>query len=415
MSYTETGVTDPDIPAERLARAIAADAEEAIAADIPDTLATWAVSVADGLDADGAVAVALTEALRDEGWFSNGLAGDYPSAAGHGHYRLSTMFAGEMMVGNGEQYASAMALAARALGMRSRVVLGLAPKDETGGISDGRAVRQEDGSTITQFTGADVTAWVEIRFEDLGWVALHPTPPETRIPDDSAHSVPPDPLTLVRQPPPPLTDLLRDELQHRGTADLSGQDADEPSEQVWPSAAMVRVLRLTALYGSPVWLALAWCYAVMAFKMMALRLLRCRGSPNRRIVAGWASLLDLARHGGVGLQDSTRTEQARLAACRFGIDEASLRSLCDEADYAEYSGDAVSDERAESYWLAVLAARRAMLMSLPWPQRMRARLSLARRRSASSSRRPRRSFAKMARTEWLRLWRARNGEPMTSQ
>ncbi len=104
----------------------------------------------------------LAETLKDRGWFSHGLASDYPSLPGHGNFRLTRLLAGTAMVGDSEQYASAMALMARELGLSSRVVLGFLPKDGDGEISDERT-QTAGGTTTIDFTGNDVTAWVEIK------------------------------------------------------------------------------------------------------------------------------------------------------------------------------------------------------------------------------------------------------------
>ena len=97
-----------------------------------------------------------------------------------------------------------MALMARELGLPSRVVLGFLPKDEDGDITNARGKKTSGSGTEITFTGDDITAWVEIKLRNLGWVAFYPTPKESKIPDDSQSSAPPDPKNLVRQPPVPF-------------------------------------------------------------------------------------------------------------------------------------------------------------------------------------------------------------------
>ena len=140
--------------------------------------------------------------MKDSGWFSHGLEGDYPSDAGHGNYRINKLLAGTAMVGDSEQYASAMALMARDLGLPSRVVLGFLPKNEDGEITDARTEKTSGNGTKIEFTGNDVTAWVEIKLQGLGWVAFYPTPKETKMPDENQNLTPPNPQTLVRQSHP---------------------------------------------------------------------------------------------------------------------------------------------------------------------------------------------------------------------
>ena len=186
-------------------------------ADCVDKLAT---AIAGGQSKGGEAAQSLADRLRESGWFSHGLNGDYPSRAGHGNYRIDQLLAGSAMVGDSEQYASAMALMARSLGLPSRVVLGFLPKNDEGEISDSRT-EKHGKTTTTKFTGNDVTAWVEIKLDGYGWVAFYPTPKETKVPDENQNLTPPNPQTLVRQPPVPLTDPLRDDNQAKAKRRLA--------------------------------------------------------------------------------------------------------------------------------------------------------------------------------------------------
>ncbi|WP_100501044.1 transglutaminase-like domain-containing protein [Geodermatophilus chilensis] len=65
-----------------------------------------------------------------------------------------------------EQYAGAMAALVRAAGVPARVVLGYTP-----------GTAQPDGSRL--ITSDDAHAWVEVYFDDLGWVPYDPTPIDT--------------------------------------------------------------------------------------------------------------------------------------------------------------------------------------------------------------------------------------------
>ena len=62
-----------------------------------------------------------------------------------------------------EQYASAMAVMLRSLNIPSRVVVGFT-----------QGVKRADGSYLV--TSHDAHAWVEVKFENNGWVRFDPTP-----------------------------------------------------------------------------------------------------------------------------------------------------------------------------------------------------------------------------------------------
>ena len=71
--------------------------------------------------------------------------------------------------GHCEYFASAMVLLARAQGLPSRLVNGFA-----GGVSN-------PVGDFLEVTRADAHAWVEVHFEQAGWVRFDPTPPSLRL------------------------------------------------------------------------------------------------------------------------------------------------------------------------------------------------------------------------------------------
>ncbi|RBP97218.1 transglutaminase [Bifidobacterium aemilianum] len=375
MTYQETGII-PVIPsAEQIARAQADHIDQPRSKDVPDAVHSLATAMAGGSGTGGASAQALADQLKDSGWFSHGLAGDYPSQPGHGNYRINSLLAGGAMVGDSEQYASAMALMARDLGLPARVVFGFVPKDKDGAISGSRTKKQDDGSTKVEFTGNDIQAWVEVRLKGYGWVPFYPTPKETKVPDQNQNLTPPNPQTLVRQPPVPLTDPLRDENQARSQSALAGQNADEQKQnqwsQVWHIAGMV------ALYGSPLWALLTVCALILALKAAQLAYWRRHGSPGRRVGAGWDSVCALARQSGLTLPArGTRREQALAMARKLDLDPSDLLALSRQADYSAFAGKKTHEQMAGSYWKAVDQVRRSLLASQPFLRRLRTRLSL---------------------------------------
>ena len=280
------------------------------------------------------------------------------------------------MVGDSEQYASAMALMARELGLPSRVVLGFLPKDEDGDITNARGKKTSGSGTEITFTGDDITAWVEIKLRNLGWVAFYPTPKESKIPDDSQSSAPTDPKNLVRQPPLPFIDPLRDQTQVRGQSALSGTDAEVASsdESFW--LQFHRAARTAAIYSSPLWITLTVCVLILAFKALMIALAQRRGSPRTRIAAGWNALRTLAvQSGGIPLS-GTRRNQAHAIAHQFGIANQALQQLGREADYATFSGRNITPAQSTQYWTSVKRLRTAMLRSMPRLKRFRTQLSL---------------------------------------
>lgn len=376
MTYTETGVL-PAVPSdEAINRATATHIDQPQALDIPDAADELASAIAGGRASDGEAARALAATLKESGWFSHGLEGDYPSLAGHGNYRIASLLSGDAMVGDDEQYASAMALMARTIGLPSRVVLGLRSEDDS---------TSDHGSAVS-FTGDDITAWVEINLSGLGWVAFHPTPDEAKTPNEDQTLAPPDPQTLVRQPPVPLTDPLRDTPQVRPHSSITGTDAERNEDNpFWEEFARIAIR--IAIIGSPLWFTIIAICSILAFNAARRMLARCRGTPQQRILAGWNMLCDLATSGGVPLRN-TRRHQAADIVNRTPLSEGmaqSVRALGYAADFAAFSGQSIRTGQACQYWRHVNRLYAIMLRALPRADRWKARLMLRRPRSRNGS------------------------------
>ncbi|MBW3088050.1 transglutaminase domain-containing protein [Bifidobacterium sp. 82T24] len=374
MTYTEHGIV-PRVPStKQIDDSQAAVVEQPQTEDVPDSVSKLATSFAGGSTDGGAAARRLADKLKDNGWFSHGLKGDYPSLPGHGSYRVDKLLAGKSMVGDSEQYASAMALMARDLGLPSRVVLGFVPKNKDGEITDSRTKTAKDGTTTIDFTGNDIEAWVEVKLDGYGWVAFYPTPKETKVPNENQNLTPPNPQKLVRQPPVPLQDPLRDENQTKGQSNLDGSDADDSSSSQW-LGRVLGIVGKVALYGSPVWVLLLVVGTILAIKSVMLSRARRNGSPSMRIAQGWRQICLLARQSGATVS-GTRRDQSRMMARQLALPQSTLEALGKQADYAAFSGAKVDEASAAAYWGTVDQVRQAIMRGLPRNRAIRTRLSL---------------------------------------
>ena len=381
-SYTVHGLTEDRPETRRIANSDPGQAQVPPLADAPESLPKAAASMTSMQVRGGARALAIEERLHREGWFSHGLAGDYPSPSGHGDYRINQLMQGQAMVGDSEQYASAMALLARQMGLPSRVVLGFLPKNRDGSISRSRTRTEADGSTRIDFTGRDAQAWVEVNLKGLGWVPFYPTPPETKTPDKSLDSTPPDPRTLVRQPPPPLVDPPRDDRTTQGRTSVGGQEASrQSSPSFWQRYGPV--IAKATLWTMPFWLPALMILLLLAVKAWLRRQARSTGDAKTRIRAGWRQIGNLGRQTGLPLE-GTRSEQATLIARTLltdppGSSSAGLRReldrLRDMADQASFDRNPSDEQEAEACWQLVDKLRSAILASLPRTRRWRALLS----------------------------------------
>lgn len=300
-------------------------------------------------------AVALEEGFRENGYFNDGLDADARdrgySAAGHGAKRLADLVEDPArMVGNDEQYASAMAYAAQRLGLPTRVVLGF------------EQVRA-DGTV----TGDDIAAWVEIAFAQEGWISFDPTPEETRIPPPLDEDPEPTPQPYVVQPPT----LPQEPAELQGTPQQSsGRDL---SEQIWD--AILTVLRWVwfgvkiALLLSPLWL-------VLLVKSIRRRRRRYAEDPVVRLSGGWREFTDRLRDLGVRAPHGcTRHESGVVLADRFP--ETGAIELAAIADSHVFGPGVPSDEQIDAFWTDLDAVLRRMKAEVPWWRRILARFSPA--------------------------------------
>ena len=234
---------------------------------------------------------AIETGLKTNGFLSHGLASDtVPSRAGHGADRIIELFTRTQMVGDEEQYASAMALMARHLGYPARVVMGFAPE-----------VR-EDAQSV-EVVGGDVTAWVEVPFEGVGWVSFRPTPDQVDVPQEQTPKPKSEPQPQVRQPPR----AEHDEEQLLTGVEIDDSDDDRDRPFVLPGWVWVAV----AAVGIPAALVLL-PMLVVALMKGSRRRRRRSGANDRRAAGAWEELVD--RYAELGFEPpatGTRLQSAR--------------------------------------------------------------------------------------------------------
>lgn len=118
--------------------------------------------IAEQVTAGGSTVQAKAALLQD--WFRNsgGFSYSLDPAPGDGLEQLARFITIDK-VGYCEQFAAAMALMARSIGIPARVVVGLLNPSETVGAS-------------YRYTTDDLHAWPEIYFSGAGWIRFEPTP-----------------------------------------------------------------------------------------------------------------------------------------------------------------------------------------------------------------------------------------------
>ena len=278
----------------------------------------------------------IENVLKTTGYLSHGAAGDVvASRAGQGADRMVELFSRNQLVGDEEQYATAFALMARSYNYPARVVMGFAPEvSEAGGPID--------------VTGADVTAWVEVAFEGVGWVSFYPTPDNTDIPQDQIPEPQSEPQPQVRQPP-------RMENQENDlVAGVEIEDTDKDDAELFIFPAWVYVVGLSILIP----LAIIFIPVLIVGAIKARRRRRRRNAERGDLDAAgaWDELLDQFTELGYDVpENATRRVEARGLDGQVGR-PTSLAELATRTDAAVFSGATVPIDQSEEVWTEAAAS-----------------------------------------------------------
>ncbi|GAB4099138.1 transglutaminase-like domain-containing protein [Sinomonas halotolerans] len=298
------------------------------------------------------------------GAFSSGLVaeGQVPSLSGHGAGRLRAMLTAKQMVGDDEQYAVAMALMARQLGIPARVVMGFYPAQPA--PAGGRP-----GQPL-EITGKDVHAWVEVAFEGHGWVAFDPTPPTDNVP------IPPDPEAQskprpqVLQPPPPPQAPV--ELPPDSRPDVL--DEEERENDLW--LFLGPILAVVGIAMVPL--------AVLALPLMLIAWLKLRrrrrrfgaAHPADRVGGAWSEVTSFAADAGAALDSrGTRRENAASLGDAFPAAAGTTTALAVRADAAVFGAGQPSEDEVRAYWSDMDGSLEQIRASMGFWQRQRAKYS----------------------------------------
>ncbi len=265
-------------------------------------------------------------------------------------------------VGYCEQFAGAMAVMARTLGIPSRVVVGFT-----------QGSRAEDGTW--QVTVRDAHAWPELWFDGVGWARFEPTPRSDATVQAPAYA--PDPENAI---PRGADDTAATALPEG----LDALSADRSVDRSLPVRGILAALSLVAL----VVLALP-----MASRIVRRRR-RLRGREYSRTVEGaWAEIGDLAVDLGQPWSASATPRQAsdRLARGMHDTAADALRRVRREVErvrYARPTAGTGATEQAEAVRADVRVVSRELRHRVRWQARVAAYCwpSSERRRQRSSMR-----------------------------
>ena len=319
---TGAGLPDPEAVPELLATP-----------GLPGPLREYATTSVEGTATAFARAKAIEAAVRGTRTFD-------PSAPGGSSYRrLSTFLLGEedtagAQRGGSEQFASAFAVLARAVGLPTRVVVGFTPGSAAAG-AEVRTVR-----------GEDALAWPEVYLTGAGWVPFSPTPDVAElgpdIPDQAPiPSAPPTPQ------PVPSTAVTVDVAG--GTGAVDGPDL---TSLLLAGAAVVLLAALPAL-------------------VLALLRARRRAGHRRAGAAGaWSELLDVADLARLRSRPGQDPRELALALdARSGAGGAA-HEVVTAAESERWAPDPLPPRGGGPVWQAARSVERDVRRRAPWSRRL---------------------------------------------
>ena len=300
---------------------------------IPPVIQAFADAHAAGASAPMARVLTLAAYLKDNGRYSDGGGGQASITAGHSSGRLTTFLQSAQIIGDGEQYAAAMALLANAVGVPARVSL------------DGTV--EPDGSVY----GRDVHADVELDLAQYGWVTLPASQfTGTRRPTLKPHIATPPPAS-AKVVPPQASDAQPVTASNQSSA-VSHGSSGGPKHGGFAIPAIVLAILQDA--GLPL-LVLAMIAVGLTGAKALRRRRRRHGPPAAQVSGAWREVLDLGRDLGIApAGDATRREQAARAE-RHGL--AGVTTIATAADAAVFGPDDPDDAAAGRIWALVEESR----------------------------------------------------------
>jgi transglutaminase-like putative cysteine protease len=321
---------------------------------------SFAADVLEGADVGWEQVEAIRSRLVDTGAYDSRAAS---STARPGHHlgRLAEFVDDpEAIVGFEEQYAALAALVARSEGLPARVAVGfVVPEDE---LADRTA-----GDTVSVLAD-DITAWIEVRFDDVGWLPFDVTPPRDREPQDTPVGRTEREVAIPNPPPEPPPPVLPPDLDL--DTELEDEPEDEPEEEPTTSGGLpVRAIVIATAIGFPILLVAGVLIAIVVLKRRRTTRRRAAAEPSHRVAGAWFELLDTCTEQGVSVpRTATNQEIARGVAETHEFDDpevGTLTALASDVDRAAFHPAGADDRVAETAWersdrlRATLIARRS--------------------------------------------------------
>ena len=341
------------------------------------------------VSADGAGLVTLIERLRARGYLSHSLSDVdgkpvwlqrlseelgtrfEPSSGGHSLARIEALFselnvqqeaagedASEKMlvagIGDDEQFATAAALLARALGFESRVVVGVRLGDGVPGVP----------ACADMCTGENLAAWIEVQDASGSWVPMDVTPQAEQHPQRLEQG--------EQLPEFPTTPEERDAREVDPPIGLGEQaDSTEAEDEVQGAAWLWPLLRVAGLSVAGAGLLFLPFIFLPIAKRRRAKSRKGEPNPELRALGAWEEYVDRATDAGIDLPQ--RASRGAMAEAIGGPSAVAIATTVDRAVFSPYG---IDDAQADGVWSAVEMDTRERAASRTRWQRIRAAYGL---------------------------------------
>jgi hypothetical protein len=230
---------------------------------------------------------------------------------------------------------------------------------------------ESTAGTPIKVTGHDVTAWVEVPFQGVGWIPFLPTPTQTDVPQDQVPQPQTEPQPQVRQPPRTQNDE-NDLVTNVQIDNTDKKSSDAFSLPGWVIGVAIGV-------GIPALLVLVPLLVVTAVKRRRSDRRRAAARTRDAAAGAWDELID--RVGELGLatpaRQTTRPRTAEAIGPQLPAAAGSLATLARRTDDAVFSAREPDQAEVDAVWAEVIAMVGAARGGLPWSRRTVARYRLA--------------------------------------
>jgi transglutaminase-like putative cysteine protease len=283
-------------------------------------------------------------ALRLQNWFRQSFRYDQKIEPGHDVARLQRFLT--QRTGYCEQFAAAMTLMLRGLGMPARVGVGFLPGRSLG------------GEYIVSTSEAH--AWTEARVPGMGWVMFDPTPGRGTPAGRTEQS----PQEAVADTPPPAP----------ANEQPTPEPTKQPEEASTPLGAGVPVGRMLGALAL-----IAFVAGVVPGAKVLRREVRRRREPVGSLLGAYAELVDRA----ADLGRRSRTGQTQREVWRGAFESGSAQGaeaaerVVEAVTKAIYSPEPAAASDAAAAWRDLAIALKQLRVSLPFGARIRAAYSIS--------------------------------------